>query len=393
MKSFTLILSSLLLSLALVSCGKKAEIEDKNQKHHPGPTSENIYFNALTKLVDAIKVNNVTTFIETVKQNPSIDLNEIHRHNGETFLIMAIKSDFRKIRNFLIDRGVHLEKSTVDGETPLMAAVSENRVNSVKVLLDRKVDVNRRKSSNYGDTALHIALKNSNDEIALLLLQNGAKIELIDKYGRDALTLAQSHHVPKSLEFIQSVLKTGPEITVFQKLLAEADHKRLKELLDRHPNLPAETAYESINPLAILVEAKAEKDAMISAELLLKHAANVNGPLGAEMTPLIKATINQKKTLAELYLLNEANPHLLDKRGKSALIHSIELNNPEMVELLLNESAVETYTFHDKDGKKVTFSACGMARKMSRKLITLEEKAKNETIKSMLECGFFDWFF
>ncbi|MFP5384475.1 MAG: ankyrin repeat domain-containing protein [Bacteriovoracia bacterium] len=393
MKSFTCILSSLLLSLALVACGKKAEIEDKNKKSNLGPTSENIYFNALTKLVDAIKVNDAVTFIRTVQQNPSIDLNETHRHNGETFLIMAIKSDFREIRNFLIERGANLEKPTVDGETPLMAAVGKNRVNSVKVLLDRKVDVNKRKTTYFGDTALHIALKSSNDEIALLLLKNGAKVELTDIYGHDALALAQTYRLPKSLEFIHSVLKTGPEITVFQNLLLEADHRRLKTLLDRHPNLPSESAYESINPLAILVEAKAEKDAMVSAELLIQHKANVNGPLGADMTPLIKATINQKKAFAELYLSNEANPQLLDKGGKSALIHAIELNNAGLVELLLNESAVEIYTFHDKNGKRITFNACSVAKKMSKKLSTIEEKERNETIKKLLKCGFFRWLF
>ena len=111
------------------------------------------------------------------------------------------------------------------------------------------------------------------------------------------------------------------------------------------------------------------------------------------MTPLIKATINQKKAFAELYLLNEANPQLLDKSGKSALIHAIELNNAELVALLLNKSAVEDYTFRDKDGKKVTYNACKVAKKMAKKISTPEDKAKNETIRDLLKCGFFGWLF
>lgn len=392
MKSVTWTLCTFLLMLSISSCGKKAKVDNKSgDDKNLLPTQAELYFNALKEIERSVSENDLLSLKKVVYENPGVDLNQI-LHSGETFLILAIKKDYRQIRDYLIEeRRVQIDKANVNKETPLIAAVASNQENSVRVLLDLKVDLERRDSN--GDTALHVALKKSNDHLALLLIKQGANVEATDKRDRNAYRLAEQYSVPNSLELIRSILQIeagAPDLAGFRAILVQGDHKRLNQVLSRYPNLAKDKVYEAINPLALLVEVNNETSAMRSAELLINYKANVNGPLDADLTPLIKATLLKKKGFANLYLSNNANPHLYDAHGKSALIHAVEINNLEMVELLLSYSAIENYTFR-KNNEEYKFSACDFARATEKKLETLEEKQINKKIKKRLGCGFWNW--
>jgi ankyrin repeat protein len=393
MKSIALSLCTLLMIMTVVSCGKQAKVDDKNSEKKNQQSKAAIYFNALKEIEKSVLENDLVTLKRVVYENPEVDLNQI-LHNGETFLIIAIKNDFRLIRDYLIeDKKVLLNHPNVNKETPLIAAVASKNENSVRVLLDLKVDLERRDSN--GDTALHVAIKKSLDPIALILIKQGANVEAMDRRERNAYKLSEMYEVPQSRDLIRSILQieTGaPDLAGFRTILVQGDHKRLNQVLSRYPNIAKDQVYEAINPLALLVEVNNETSAMRSAELLINYKANVNGPLDADLTPLIKATVLKKKGFANLYLSNNANPHLYDINGKSALIHAIEMNNLEMVDLLLSFSAVENYSFR-KDGKKISFNACKVARATESKLDNDEDKKINQKIKDSLNCGFIRWLF
>jgi ankyrin repeat protein/predicted small lipoprotein YifL len=391
MKSFWIPLATLALSLTITGCGKKAEVKDpESQDKNIAPSTAEVNFYILKEMKRTVYENDLGGLKKVLKENPNIDLNAI-MNDGDTYLTVAIKKDFRDIRNYLIEKGASVERVNINKNTPLLVAVSKGMVNTVKVLLDYKVDLEKR--NNEGDTALHIAIKNSQDEIAQLLIKQGANVEALDGKNRSAIRLAEDYNVPLALELLKSVLQVevgAPDIASFRSILTQGDLKRLNNVLTRYPRLAND--YESINPLALLVEVKDENTAMRSAELLLNYEANVNGPKDAEVTPLIQATLTEKQKFANLYLSSNANPQLLDKEGKSALIHAVELNNLEMVNLLLSFSAVEKYTFR-RDGKKITYSACDTARDAFKDLKTVEEKKMNEKIKDSLDCGFLRWLF
>lgn len=391
MKSLWISLATLTLSLTITGCGKKAEVKDsESQDKTISPSTAEVNFYVLKEMKRAVYENKIDDLKKVLKENPNIDLNAI-MDDGDTYLAVAIKKDFREIRNYLIEKGASVEKANINKNTPLLVSVNKGMVNSVKVLLDLKVDLEKR--NNEGDTALHAAIKNSQDEIALLLIKQGANVEALDGKNKSAIRLAEDYNVPLSLELLQSILQVevgAPDIASFRNILTQGDLKRLNNVLTRYPRIAND--YESINPLALVVEVKDENIAMRSAELLLNYEANVNGPKDAEITPLIKATLNEKSKFANLYLHSNANPQLLDKDGKSALIHAVELNNIEMVDMLLSFSAVEKYTFR-RDGKKITYNACDVARATAKQLKTEEEKNINEKIKDSLDCGFLRWLF
>lgn len=389
MKSF-LVYSSTLLLLTVVGCGKKAKVDDNRSVDKIAPSSAELYFNALQDMKKAVSTNDLKLAKKVVHENPGMDLNMI-LNDGETFLILAIKKDFRDIRNFLLDKNVNHDKANVNKETPLIAAASRNHVNSVKVLLDLKADL--EKKDVQGDTALHVAIKKNNDEIATLLIRQGANVETVDKRDRNSFILARENNVPNTLDLIQTILKVevgAPDTATFIAILNSADVKRLTNVVQRFPSIVKD--YEILNPLAVLVDVKDESNALRSAELLIEKAANINGPKEADLTPLLKATLAEKKGFANLFLESNANPQLQDKDGKSALIHAVELNNPELVDMLLAHSAAEKYTIR-KDGKRITFNACEIARKVEIKAETPAEKAAITKIKESLDCGFLRWFF
>lgn len=374
----------------LVSCGKKAETQDKSKAETVQPSEAEVSFYALKEVRRAVVENDLPALQRVLRENPDIDLNQI-LFDGDTYLILSIKYNYPQIRNFLWEKGADLNRPNVNKETPLMVAISKGRLNSVKVLLDLKVDLERKDTN--GETALLLALKNLNEEVALLLIKQGANLETNDKLDRSPLRVAEESHLVNAVELIKSILQVefgAPDLASFRSVLTQGDVKRLNTILTRYPKLVGD--YETCNPLALLVEVKDENAAIRSAELLLNYQANVNGPKGAELTPLIKATTSKKQNFARLYLSSRANPQLLDKDGKSALIHAVEMNDAYMVELLLSYSAVERYTFR-KDGKKITYNACTIARDMEKKLETDFEKNANKEIQSNLDCGLLNWLF
>jgi ankyrin repeat protein len=389
-----LYITSLLLASLATSCGKKAQVKESDRAEGTvSPTNAELNFNALREIRRAVDGNDLPALQRALTENPDVDLNQTLTDNGETLLILAVKNDFRSIRNLLVERGAAVERANVNRETPLLAAVAGNRGNSVRFLLERRVDLEERDAN--GDTALHVALKKSNDDLALLLIREGANVHSLDPKDRNGLKLAEEFNAPQSAAFIKSILEleTGaPDIATFRTLLLNADHRRLTKVLSRYPKIAKERAYQAINPLALLVGVPQETQALRSAELLLSYEANVNGPDDAAETPLIRATLSRKKGFANLFLSANANPQLLDMDGKSALIHAVEQNNPELVDLLVAYSAVEKYTFR-RNGKKVTYDACDVARAVNGRLTTEEEKASNRAIRETLDCGFLNWLF
>ncbi|OAD07377.1 hypothetical protein MUCCIDRAFT_134929, partial [Mucor lusitanicus CBS 277.49] len=111
---------------------------------------------------------------------------------------------------FALDHGAPID-SVVNGYMPLqLACINENHIAVVQYLIDRGADVNaqRRWSKKHsadksqavagatGSTALHVACANGCTKIVDLLLRNGAKINVKDKYGsRPVDVAAAKHHV------------------------------------------------------------------------------------------------------------------------------------------------------------------------------------------------------
>jgi ankyrin repeat protein len=233
-----------------------------------------------------------------------------------------------------------------------------------------------------------VALRKRFDDIAFILVQAQANLNATNKLNQTARSLLVEQYHPRTMALVKSMaeIESGaPDLVTFKKVIVGADYQNLDSILNKYPSIASEDAYQSLNPLSLLVTSKNEVNGLKAAHLLLKHETSVDGPIDAEFSPLIMATLSEKKAFAELYLGHYANTERLDRDGKSALIHAIEINNSELVKLLLSYSALEKYSFR-KDGKKITFSSCEVVKKTERKLKTKKEILENQKIKNSLKC-------
>ncbi|KAG2212822.1 hypothetical protein INT46_008483 [Mucor plumbeus] len=131
---------------------------------------------------------------------------------------------------FALDHGAHID-SVVNGYMPLqLACINENHIAVVQYLIDRGADVNAQRHHSAdksqavagatGSTALHVACANGCTKIVDLLLRNGAKINVKDKYGsRPVDVAAAKHHVE-----IVKLLETFGSMQIMLKGLQEGKH-------------------------------------------------------------------------------------------------------------------------------------------------------------------------
>ncbi len=381
----------LLLATTAFGCGKEAKVKDNIPDAASQPSTVDDGY-LLKDLKAALLNNDTKTFSSLLENNNDLNLNQLIPGTGETFLTLSIINDFREIRNLLLEKGAHPEAPNALKQPPIIVAVKHNRLNSVKVLIGFDVDLDKIDYQTK-DSALLMAIRRGQQEMAKLLISSGANLEVLDKDLKSSAQLAEEKNLKELSDLIRGILQSSygaPDIKSFKALIQEADVASLTTIISRYPSLPVD--YEVINPLMILLEIKHKFRAYKTAELLLKYHVNVNGPIEAEETPLIKAIKDQRKPFANLFLKFKANPQIIDSDGKSALIHAIEINNAELVELLLNYSAAEKYTFR-KEGKKITYNACKVAKEIGQKLSDPKDKESNSRIKKGLSCGFSFWPF
>lgn len=383
-----LLLSALILSV--VSCGKKArDDESPDSLSSIAPTLSQQQFNALKYLKNGLRDNDLALIEKAFKTDPELNVNQI-MDDGDTPLISSIKSGYRNIRNYFIDHGANLNKANVLKETPIIIAVKYKKINSVQVLLDYKVKVDERDSDN--NVALHYALKNNDGPTALLLVKQGANIQLTDSEDRNAYQIAIDQKLFDVADIIKGLMIANyntPDISTFKSLITLGDVKGMKMMLDKFPNVVVD--YQLINPLNMILSTQDLNSGFKMAELLLINHIDPNGPIKSDETPLIKATKTQRIDFSELYLTYKANPDLTDAQGKSALIYAVELNQLELVELLLKYSAKVKYTTN-VGANKINFNACKTANITLRTLKNDLEKENMKQIKKLLSCSIWDWF-
>jgi ankyrin repeat protein len=110
-----------------------------------------------------------------------------------TPLVMVIQSgsyneeEVIEAVNYLLGRGADPHLVGKSGYSPLIAAAKRGNVELVKMFLDLGLDPNHQNS--YGETALHEAVCNREDdvEVVKLLLDRGADIRIKDKHGETPL--------------------------------------------------------------------------------------------------------------------------------------------------------------------------------------------------------------
>ncbi|MEQ9238102.1 protein kinase domain-containing protein [Coleofasciculus sp. E2-BRE-01] len=130
---------------------------------------------------------------------------------------------------YYLDQGVHVNAREHQDHTPLHWAVSNNKPEIAQLLIDRGADIHIRYDAD-GHTVLHIAVQHDTKAMAELLIEQGADVHATDNFGNNALHLAlkkpnTSHYYGMtlternpSLEVVEFLITQGVDIHARNKV-------------------------------------------------------------------------------------------------------------------------------------------------------------------------------
>lgn len=132
------------------------------------------------------------TSIECLKLllNAGANVNAATNITGSTPLIRAVGTGKTEAIKLLIAYGAAVNSQTNNGTTALMRVYDlPDKSNNLRLLLEAKADINIR--DNQGFTALMRAIFYGRLAQAITLIEHGANVNMVSKYGDTALSIAK----------------------------------------------------------------------------------------------------------------------------------------------------------------------------------------------------------
>ncbi|MFT5324299.1 MAG: ankyrin repeat protein [Planctomycetaceae bacterium] len=125
-----------------------------------------------------------------------------------------------EILQVLLNHGADIDQKIArDGRTLLQAEASSGGQSSAQVLLESGANVNA--INKYGQTALHLAIRGPGVldsrilDVVKLLLRHGATVDIKDHHGVTPIDLAESRKMPELTETLKQVIaggSSGPDV-------------------------------------------------------------------------------------------------------------------------------------------------------------------------------------
>lgn len=219
-----------------------------------------------------------------------------------------------------------------DAGKELVDAVLGNDPDRVRYLLDHGADPN--KVAELDHNALQTAVREGHVAIAEILIDRGARIDLLDKDGWSPLMLAVYRNNP---DMIGLLLRKGADKDVYgdsgwsalSVAITYGDAARVKQLLDAGVDVNAANK-AGYTPLMFAIAKSA--DGVV--ELLIERGANVSAANGAGITSLMLAAAEDNADAAKRLLAAGADASAKDAQGQTALEIAHEKRNARVEALL-----------------------------------------------------------
>jgi ankyrin repeat protein len=224
------------------------------------------------------------------------DLNTRYRY-GYSILHVSVEKDAVAAAEVLINAGADLEAKTEQGKTPLFISASLGR-KTTPLLIRAGADLNA--ANNDGETALMSAALTGELESIRMLVGSKANVDTSDRMGRTALINAAGMLRSSMASFKVKERVVTEMVEVLLSAGADANAKTKNE---------GETA----------LHAAAKEGHTGAAELLIKAGANVNAKTKLDkFTPLMEAAKDGNSELVKLLLKSGAKRKTKDRLGRTA---------------------------------------------------------------------------
>ncbi|CAI8050983.1 Putative ankyrin repeat protein MM_0045, partial [Geodia barretti] len=241
--------------------------------------------------------------------------------DGDTAVIMAVKSHEPDTLRELVRAGSDLNLQNNEGLTPLMIAARSERTDITNILLEGEhinLDIQEECT---GLSALHFSADRGDSATTEALLKAGANLHLNDKDGDSALTLAAwCGHT----NFVVKLVKAGADLDLQNKngdtavIMAVKRHEpaTLRELVRAGSDLNLQNQ-EGLTPLMI-----AARSGRTDITNILLEGKHINLDIQEKRTgrsALHFSAEERDSATTEALLKAGANPHLKDKNGATAM--------------------------------------------------------------------------
>jgi len=302
----------------LLSAGAKINIKEENARNGKGTTllhnAAKIGFKELVEQL--IKDGANVAILDSEKRTPL--------HYATTKEVAAL---------------LMLDINAMDeyGNTPLHLAVDRGSQDIAELLIANGARVNVRNAN--GQTPLYQAIAIGHNEMAALLINNGTDVNNIDGSGTTPLHKAAHYGTVKILKLLiakgakiniqDNQRKTPLDIAVDLKL-----QDTVARLISKNPDVNSEDK-EGRTLLHIAVDFKLED----VAKKLIAKGAFVNAKNNLLQTPLHLAVAQGSQDIAERLIANGARVNARNANGQTPLYQAIAIGHNDIAALLIKNGA------------------------------------------------------
>ena len=266
----------------------------------------------------------------------------VHPGDGATALALASQNGHLDVVRALLAARANVNAGSIP---PLYFATTAGNLDMVKVLLTAKPDLDW-KAPLGGDTALMLALAPTGSalplrlpytgrwDIAGLLMEAGANVNVMDRSGITALKLVVQENSPRGLAMVQALLAAHADVNGGcvcggTDLLPIGTTRHIGAR--GYTALGLAAAIGSVEVVQALLDANAQRAANPSVAVDAKQ-------LGGN-TPLTLASARGRSDVVRLLLAAKAEVSAANDDGKTALMLAVENDYPEVEEVLRSAGA------------------------------------------------------
>lgn len=375
---------TVMLTLVAPGCGKQS-VDQKSPEQNTfegKPDTEVMDYN-LRDLQDAIIAVDQKKVKMLLQSQDAVHLNKIIE-DGETLMTTAVLRGVVETVELLLEFNVSVQTPNSNRQTPLMLASKMGNMLLVKRLLIAGAKTDEKDED--GNTALHLAIQNKKEDIAIYLIDKSANYDITNKDNLSPLAYTKMHETVKVADRIRS--KQGsrhgmPMLINLQNEIYTGTVDSLRQYLSLNPR--ATDRFKEIDFVVQVIRERPEVNALEIIKVLYHSGANIQGHPDKTDTPLVEAINRRYEKVVEYLLTKEVNLNTADELGTSPLSLSIKVNSFPLVKMLYKEGAYKKYS-HYSTGKKKVVNVCVEAVQLREKLKTVEEKEINKAILETLNC-------
>jgi len=251
---------------------------------------------------------------------------------------------------------VDVNHADFDGNTPLIAASINGKIETVTLLIENGADVNQ--DNNYGNTPLILASLRGHTETAKLLIKNGAIVNKVNNHGNTPLISAS---LKGHTETIKLLIENGADVnkddnnahSLVITALKTGQTETAQLLIEKGADVSIPDN-EGETPLAwALYEGHLEL-----AKVLIEKGADVNDVYDYnDDTPLLIALKEGHTELAKILIEKRADVNESDAEKNTPLIMVAREGNVELAKILIEKGADVNQA--NKYGETPLFMALG----------------------------------